>query len=129
MGWQPDCKHAARGGAMMITFDSSPRFRLQFGQVLDNTSKSGIHSVIGDFFTPMVSPMGGMVQQYNTRKGNTARLLFEVINIPPARLITGKAQKGVAAMRKDNPIASAQSVAPFPTIRAHVAHACKGGVA
>ncbi|MFY9261319.1 MAG: hypothetical protein WAO71_12530 [Gallionella sp.] len=104
-----------------------PRFTLHCEQVLQNTSKSGIHSVIGDFFTSMVSPMGGMVQQYNTRKGNTARLLFEVLNIPPARFKTGKAQKGVAAMRKEFPRAFARLAVSIPAICAHVAHACKGG--
>jgi hypothetical protein len=104
-----------------------PRFALQFGQVLENTSKRGFHSVIGDFFTSMVSPMGGMWQQYNTRKGKPASLRFEVFNIPPARLKTGKAQNGVSTMRKEFPRAFARLAVSIPAICAHVAHACQGG--
>lgn len=105
----------------------SLRFPLQCEQVLKNTPQSGFHSVNSDFFTSKVSPLGGMVQQYNTRKGNTARLLCEVLNIPPARLRTGQAQKGVATMRKISPNASAQSIEQSPAIRTKAAHACKGG--
>lgn len=106
---------------------SSRRFALQFGQVLKNTSQSGFHSVNGDFFTPMVSPMGGMVQPYKTRKGNTARLLCEVFDIPPARSKTGQTHKGVATMRKSHARALARPAVPIPSIRAHVAHTCQGG--
>lgn len=105
-----------------------PRFTLHCEQVLQNTSNSGIRTrQPSGFFTSMVSPMGGMVQQYNTRKGNTARLLFEVLNIPPARFKTGQAQTGVATMRKEFPRAFARLAVSIPAICAHVAHACKGG--
>ncbi len=104
-----------------------PRFALHCGQVLKNTLQRGFHSVNSDFFTSMVSPMGGMVQRYNTRKGKPARLRCKVLNIPPARLRTGQTYNGVAAMRKEFPRAFARLAVPIPAICAHVAQACKGG--
>lgn len=105
----------------------SLRFPLQCGQVLENTPTKRLHSVNSDFFTSKVSPLGGIVQQYNTRKGKPARLLCEVFNIPPACLKTGKTHKGVSIMRKTSPNASAQSIEQSPAIRTKAAHACKGG--
>ena len=77
-----------------------PRYgRLIFSQVLNNTPASGIHTVNSDFFTSIgFAPMGGMVRLYKTRKGKVERLLVEVINILPARLITGQSQQGVRQM-------------------------------
>ena len=79
----------------------------------------------------MVSPMGGMVQRYNTRKGKPARLLCEVLNIPPARFKTGQTHKGVATMRKDSPSAPAQSVEQSLELspRIQAAHASERGAA
>ena len=41
---------------------------------------------IGYFFVPWFTPMGGMEQNYKTRKGNTARRLVAVFNTLPTSL-------------------------------------------
>lgn len=65
-------------------------------QVLQNTPTKRLHTVNSEFFTSIgFTPMGGMVRLYNTRKGNSVRLLCEVLNIPPACVKTGKSHKGV----------------------------------
>lgn len=63
---------------------------------LRNSTTKRLHTVIRDFFTSVGLFMGAMGQQYNTRKGKTARLLCEVSNIVPAQLRNWfKSHKGV----------------------------------
>lgn len=89
--------------------------RVVLFQVLENTSTSGIHTVNSDFFTSIgFIPMGGMARRYNTRKGKAARLLCEVLNIPPACFKTGKSHKGVTPMNTTT-CAPAQSATPSTT--------------
>jgi hypothetical protein len=60
--------------------------------VLQNTSNSGSPSRQSKaIFSPNgFTPMGGMEQKHKTRKGNTARRLFAVLNTPPTSFKTGQ---------------------------------------
>lgn len=71
--------------------------RLVSGQVLQNTptKRQFTPSTVIFFSSIGFTPMGGMVRLYKTRKGKAARLLCEVLNIPPACFKTGKSHKGV----------------------------------
>lgn len=93
--------------------------RLVSSQGLDNPTTTRLHTVNSEFFTSIgFTPMGGMVRLYKTRKGKAARLRCEVINIPPARLITGQSHNGVRQMNATTR-ASAQS-ATSSTINARL---------
>jgi prophage antirepressor-like protein len=82
-------------------------------QVLQNTSNSGMSprkSVA--FFTSIgLSPMGGMERQYKTRKGNTARRLFAVLNILPTPL-----QNGAESLKQEQTMSRQASGTSVPAV-------------
>jgi hypothetical protein len=71
-----------------ISLDAGIPRRYSGRLVLENTSISGQPSrqSMAFFSSKGFTPMGGMEQEYKTRKGNTARRLIAVFNILPTSL-------------------------------------------